>query len=455
MKRIYLLVVHALLLGCSSAADPPADTTPQATPVRRQALTAKEVLRRMIAAYQQADAYSDKAEFRLTYRQGGKLLGDTAALSVQCRRPQHLRVQAYHLTMTSNDRVLSARVTDEGTQNLYGQFVRRATPTPFSLDAVYQDEVLFRAVSSGLGRHPVQLELLFSQQPLAEFLKPAILAAATVTESRLGEDVCYVVSLNSDQGLFTFWIGKQSWLLRKLVYPAESVAPDLVALASVTDVVTEAIFADARFDCSGDEARFDLPLPDDVTPVHHFVLPPQPLPSKLFGKTPEFFYFNDMQGRRIDGNALRGRTTALIWYHHHPVCEEYLRQIHAVSRQFEGSQDIAIYAICTEPSSTTDLEVQQYLRDWQVQTVALRDLRAFGRDVFEIQGAPTLVVLDRNGVVQIVETGFNPNIAAELPVVLRKLDAGEDLAESILAQASRDQEEFTRQFTESQKQAFK
>jgi hypothetical protein len=94
-------------------------------------------------------------------------------------------------------------------------------------------------------------------------------------------------------------------------------------------------------------------------------------------------------------------------------------------------------------------QLKELLRRWGVSTPAVRDLMSFGRDLFRIPGAPTLVVLDQRGRVQIVEAGFNPKLATELPRVLERLRAGEDLAPQIVAQFEREQAEYARNLADA------
>ena len=79
-------------------------------------------------------------------------------------------------------------------------------------------------------------------------------------------------------------------------------------------------------------------------------------------------------------------------------------------------------------------QVQSLAQRWGSTAPLVRDLQACGRDVFRIPYAPTVVVLDAHGVVQLFEVGANPNLASELPDRLRLLAAGEDLAAGRLAQ---------------------
>jgi hypothetical protein len=134
-----------------------------------------------------------------------------------------------------------------------------------------------------------------------------------------------------------------------------------------------------------------------------------------------------------------------VWIHDDENCRASLQEFEQVRRTFQGDEEVVFYVVCTQPSSVSNAELQQLLEGWRVLATPVRDLTACGRDVFRIPGAPTLVVLNQRGVVQTVEAGFNPNLAAELPQVLRRIQAGDDLGGQILAQFQQEQADYARE----------
>ena len=115
--------------------------------------------------------------------------------------------------------------------------------------------------------------------------------------------------------------------------------------------------------------------------------------------------------------------------------------------------NFACYAVCTEPSSVSHAQVQALARRWGSDVPLVRDLQAFGRDLFRIPFAPTLVVLNARGVVQAFEVGANPNLATDLPARLRLLAAGEDLAAAQLTQYRQQQALYQQKLAESSRLA--
>ena len=139
----------------------------------------------------------------------------------------------------------------------------------------------------------------------------------------------------------------------------------------------------------------------------------------------------------------------LVWFNDHPASQTALQQFEQVRKTLPGEAQVACYAVCTEPSSVSHAQVQSLVQRWGGTTPLVRDLEAFGRDVFKIPYAPTMIVLDAHGVVQLFEVGANPNLVSELPDRLRLLAAGEDLAAGRLAQFRQEQTLYQKKLVES------
>ena len=158
------------------------------------------------------------------------------------------------------------------------------------------------------------------------------------------------------------------------------------------------------------------------------------MPSELIGQTTSQFAFADLAGNVLSSESLANRIKVFLWFNNHPACQSSVQQLNQVYQQYKSQSRVAMYAVCTEPSTVTDVQVGQLMQLWRVDVPAVRDPQAFGRDLFQIPWAPTMVVLDGNNVLQILEVGANPNLVAELPQVLERLLAGDDLASEIREQ---------------------
>ena len=401
----------------------------------------------MVATYRDAKSYSDQAVVRLKYRQQGQSFEDEGKLAVSLVRPNKLSLRAYQLTLVSDGRRLRAVIADPGSNDMDGQIVVREVPSAFRLDTIYEDQLMLEVMSSGMGGPPVTLELLLSETPLKELLASGK-GVELLDEAKIRERACDRVKVKLEDGQLVFWIDRQSHLLLRLEYPSDRLAREMAA-GNCTDVSLTAEFVEARVNEKVADEEFAFAVPESAKTVSRFVLPPQPLPSELIGQLPGDFHFTNPKGIPLTRDSLLGKIAVLLWFNDHPASQTALEQFEQVRKALPAESQAACYAVCTEPSSVSHAQVQSLVQRWGSTTPLVRDLEAFGRDVFKIPYAPTVIVLDAHGVVQLFEVGANPNLASELPDRLRLLAAGEDLAAGRLAQFRQEQTLYQKKLVES------
>lgn len=437
---ILLAVLSPGVTGCSKKAPAPVEQADAAP-------AAEQILQRMVATYRDAGSYSDQAVVRLKYREQGRWVEDEGSFAVTLVRPNKLSLRAYQLTLSSNGRQLHAVIADPGSNDMDGQVVVRDAPAALRLDTIYEDQVMVDVMSGGMGGPPVTLELLLSETPLKELLASGK-GVELLAEDRISERACDRVQLMLDEGRLVFWIDRQSHLLLRLEYPADRLAREMAA-GNCTDVSLTAEFVQARVNGPVTDDAFAFAVPQSAKTVSRFVLPPQPLASELLGQLPGDFQFTNPQGEGLTRDSLLGQLAVLLWFNDHPASQTALGQLERVRKTLPAELQVACYAVCTEPSSVSHAQVQALAQRWGSSLPLVRDLQACGRDMFRIPFAPTLVVLDAHGVVQIFEVGANPNLASELPDRLRLLAAGEDLAATRLAQFRQQQTLYRKKLAES------
>lgn len=430
-----MTVIALALAGCGGGQGSAAKNTAKAK------LSPREIVDKTITAYKSALAYSDVGRVRLSYQQDGQTLEDSAPLAVQYALPNRLHIKAYQTEVASDGNQLHAVVRDDVTANLDGQVVRRPAPDKLTLDDLYSDEVLRDTLSSGLGRHPVQLELLFGDAPLLELVKPD--AKMTLLDSQDVEGHrCYRIEAQLADGPYVFWIDEQEYLLRRIEYPAAALLPDLAKNPEVTNLAVVADFRDAKFAKNLPTDTFKFSMAGEAKIVRYFVLPPQGLPSSLFGQSPGSFKLTTAAGEPLASEEFSGKPTLLVWFSNDPNCAWGLKQVSEALATSSVKDKVAAYVVATEDASVTSEQVAALLKQWEVDLPLLRDFDFAGRDLFGVKNAPTLVVLDAAGKVQIFEDGINSRLPQTLPVVLERLVAGDDLAAEILADARKSQEQY-------------
>ncbi|MBM4091891.1 MAG: DUF2092 domain-containing protein [Planctomycetes bacterium] len=432
---LLFLTIVAAVAGCGRPAD---------RPTVGQPATGEQVLAQMVAAYQRADSYRDRAVVSLRYRRDGRVYQDEAPLSVAWKSPNRVRVQAYQVDVACDGSRLRARLLDRGTNNFDGQVAVREAPRKLELDHLFEaDEVLSLAFRQGLVGYPLQLDLLLSDTPLSA-LRDDQVSHTLEGSATVHGHACHHVRSQSPDGTFELWIDKVTHVLRRVEYPIATFAPEIAEDAQVEDPHLSVEFNEATLDDAPPAERFAFRLPKDAKVVRAFIPPPRELPTSLFGQEATPFGFTDMTGAVVTSQTMADRLKVLLWFTNHPASQSAAQQLQRVFQQYASVDSVAMYAVCAEPSAFTDQQLAQLIALWQLKVPVVRDLQAYGRDLFRVPGAPTVVVLDGKNVVQIFEVGANPNLVVELPQIIERLLAGENLAAEILTQYQQEQTEYAR-----------
>ncbi len=437
--------------GCRRDAETvPADaqgSAASASSTAEPSLTPEEILGNLVAAYGKASSYHDEGVFRATFQRGEETVKDSAPLAVSWTAPNRMTVRAYQAAIASDGRWLRAKILDELSGDLDGQVVERPIGDRLTLEDLFSDALLRESLGGRMGLHPLQLELLLAEKPLAGFLAPSVVKRLLGVADCDGH-ACYRIKADL-QGRYVFWVDCEDFLLRRLEYPGDALLVGQDAEEGTLTIVAD--FAKAQFGDPPPQESFSLAalgITESAAPkkVRFFVAPPQPLPTTMFGKRPEEFEFAATNGGAITPDSLQGKITVLAWFSNHPGSQACLQAIDKVRQEFSGNDQVAFYGVCTEPSSVSNAELQTLASAWGVQIPVVRDLGAYGRDQFEVDVAPSLIVLDKAGAVQIHESGANPRLASlvqeQLADLVRRLVDGEDFAAAILTQARAEQESY-------------
>jgi hypothetical protein len=410
----------------------PSDRLPQPAPVAQR--TAEEILRQLVARCRAARSYQDQGVVRLAYRQGGQPVRQEWPCSVVWQRPNQLLVRAFQATVWCDGESLAAHIRDETTGDLDGQVLLRPAPAELQASDLTVDPLLDDILRGRVGRLPAMVELLLPSHGLLAALEEDV-ACRRLDDDTYDGRMCFRVEVASVQGPLVLWIDQQEGYLRRLDYSARHLLPELAADPSVSEIALFADLQQAQFDRPIAASTFQQPLPAGAKKVQRFVMPPPPLPSALVGQRPSPFFFTTLEGQKLAQDDLTGAIAILVWYHDHPACQATLQEVAQARQRLADKPKVHVYAVATDPASVPEAALRQRLAQWQVDLPILRDLEAFGDSVFQIQVQPTLVVLDRQGRVQALQAGGNPEMAEQLVTLVERLEAGQDVAAEVLTAA--------------------
>jgi hypothetical protein len=428
-----LLLLVFLSMGCDRRPELADEPVPLAE--------ADAVLRQMIDTYQRAQTYADQGIVRLRYRDEGQWIEDQARLAVRLERPNRLIVRAYQLTIVCDGVSWHTHIADPETGDLDGQILARPAPEQLSLQDVYIDPISKEVIAGGMGGPPLTLELLLSEHSLEHLFQDSV-RRELLTDQPIASQMCRRVRATLEEGSIIFWIDSQTHLLRRLEYPTDLLAQQLDPEGLIEDLSLVAEFRQASVNIDWGRNDFAMPIAADAKIVSRFVLPPRPLPSDLLGQVPDPFRFVGLDSQPWTQSSLKGRTCVLVWFNIHPASELCLRHVTNIQGEIGHDPTMIFLAVCTEPTSVGNQQLGRLAEDWGLTMPVVRDLEAYGRDIFQIPGAPTVVVLNAQGVVQAFEVGANPTLEDSLSAVIRQVIAGQSPASALVAHFQEQQQHY-------------
>ena len=408
-------------------------------------LTPEGILRSTIRAYGKTSIYRDLGEIRLKYRVGDQWAEEAMELAIALHRPNLLRLDLIRgvsqVTLACDGTVVRCQIRDPEMDNFDQQIVERPAPAELSLPLVFSateflDPSSPQELLSAMMGLPVRIELtplglLLDQEPLEQLIKAASQRIRLKDETLDGK-AHYRVQLVVPAGELVFWIDPRTHFLRRVEYPTTGLfSPEVeqneqLAASLVADFTRVSVAA-------AEDHRFRLDRPSGAKVLRHFVLPPTTKPAPILGQHVGEFAFTGLDNQRVAADDLNQRLAVLLWFQNHPASRAALDELHTVQEKFQNDQRLVFRAICTEPTtSMSHQRVQSLAQSWAVEIPVVRDLDAHGRDIFGIAKAPTLVVVAPNGIVQLVEEGADSEMSEQLPPLLERLLAGEDVAATFL-----------------------
>ena len=442
----YCLAITCLGLGltctgCGSSESPPGDVpeapgqkpaatpvpTPQGGAVQREPATVEEVLQRMAAAYKKATSYADAGTIRLAIEQGERKIDESADFSVTLVRPNKLRMQVYQAMVVCDGRQFHAAISD-----LPGQVLAKEAPDKLTMKAIYADRLLASVLGSGITGPPPQPILLLEDDPLSFVLHNAKATVLGKPET-IADRQCYRVEVQRDYGTSVLWIDRESYALRRVVYPTEELRQEISRNGPVDRVSLVAEFVGAQFDGQVDAKAFQFETPAGAELVKFFV-PPDP--AQLLAKKVPSFKFVDLNGKPVTPESLAGKITVLeFWDTTCGACRLSLPSLDKVRQQYKDQPKLAFYAVSVDGPDVENKGLQRAFADLGIQVPILRDAEQNMGRLFRTEGTPTRFIIDAKGVVQHVEVGVNPavaDLAAVLSAEIEQLLAGKDIYQAPL-----------------------
>jgi thiol-disulfide isomerase/thioredoxin len=410
--------------------------TKDGAPALPAAVTADGVLENMAQAYRQTKAYADAGYVEVRAVVNGEEQKEKVPFSVTFERPNKLRLHVYQGNLISDGAELRGWIEPRPGELLLGQVLAQDAPETFTIENVYADELLTKALTQGIAGSSLQLLLLLGDEPLKEIQgqaeRPVLLEGESIDDNK-----CHRVVLARNDGKLVLWVDQQTYALRRVEIPVEELRKHLASQEGIKEVGEVSVrmeLTGARLSSRVDQLAFRLRTPDGAKLVDAFdlseLLPP---PPEQLGKPAPSFKVATLDGKEVSKESLMGRIAVIdFWATWCGPCRESLPNLEKVYQKYKDNDLVRFVAVSADEAGVKDDALTSMFAELKVNVPIARDADGKLANAMGIAALPTLVVLGADGVVEDFETGFNPQLATSLPAKLDRLLSGESIYKDVL-----------------------
>jgi hypothetical protein len=414
-----------------------------------------ELLRQVFAVYGGTATYRDRSTLVLRYKVAQQEIIEQTAVAIHFVRPNRMRLELQRadttLQVVADGKHLWASVHDPSTENLRHQVAKRPAPERLAVSELYAvTEVLDPAnpaqmLSLLLGM-PINLQVsqlgwLWADPAVAALVKPPA-QPEELPAADIGPTRCRRFQVPTASGPYVFWIDPEHQALRRIEYPTNT----LFAATSDENRPSEVrLWLDLHEVTFQPDGAADVAFrPDDTaTLVQYFVLPPQSIAHPLVGQRIPPLSFETPGGQRAGSADWAGRSAVLVWFDDHPASAQTIGQLNDAYQRYRDRPEAFEFRAVRVPASADP--AAQPTDPVEIHVPQLRDSGAAGRDVLQIQSAPTLVVLDKDHQLVFFQVGASPQLGQALVDLLDQLASGRPVARELHQAVEAERKRFDQQ----------
>lgn len=295
----------------------------------------------------------------------------------------------------------------------------------------------FQLVSpNGMANFGLQL---MTDDPYATLMENVQSSAYAGTASIDGKQ-CDHLTFKQQQFDWDLWIdaGEQPLLRQTSVDLSKSLGPLAAQLGRGGPVKLNELYRDWKIDPTSTPTTFAFVPPQGATKVDNmFDLAglggagggaPQEPQSPLVGKAAASVELSMLDGTPFSLAADKGKNIVILdfWATWCGPCVREMPLVAQVAAEYKD-KGVVVYAVNQREDAAT---IRQFLLREHLQVHVVLDSTGSVGNAYQVEGIPTLVVIDKEGIVQSVHVGFRPDITTQLKSELDTLLAGKRLAET-------------------------
>jgi thiol-disulfide isomerase/thioredoxin len=277
------------------------------------------------------------------------------------------------------------------------------------------------------------LPLILGLDDPAESLMEGVTSARYVGEEQLGEVKAHHLSFvqpdgNGDDMQWDLWIAAEgNPLVLQIVYDRGEQrirTPDGIRKIRIS-IVDQ--LKDWEIDPALPEDAFVFTAPEGAKRVRSLT---EPEPSPLLGKAAPAVKLALLKEGELDLASHAGKDVVMLdfWATWCGPCVMEMPILAKVAKEY-ADKGVVLYAVNLR-EETPDIE--EFFKDKDFTATVALDTEGAIADAYGAEGIPHLVIIDRNGVVQSVHTGYSPDIEETLHKELDAILAGVNVYEELL-----------------------
>ena len=146
-----------------------------------------------------------------------------------------------------------------------------------------------------------------------------------------------------------------------------------------------------------------------------------------------------LDGETFRLSDLKGKQVAILdfWATWCGPCIAEMPIVEEVAKEF-ADRDVALFAINLREDAET---IKEFFEEQELSVTTVLDEEGTAADTYGVSGIPTLVIVDKQGVVQVVHIGFSDSLKETLTQELSDILEGKDLAAATIEEHNRKMEE--------------
>lgn len=395
------------------------DEAPLPASALSQLPNVQETLEKMIYAYKNANSYSDQAFCQAYIRHNNNETNQSSPFFFSFVKPNKLQYISRTCEIRADGKTISAFIPA-----LPGVILQKPCPPEIHLEDILFDqaidEAVFMSQPSRFSVLPLQWIMFFSKDPLKTltFGQKEIRALAP---REINGRPCYRLRFDREDGTAVLWIDQETGLILRAQLPAQQLANSMEG-ADVNNCSLTVEFCEPKTNADVPDSAFAMEIPVGTYVTDKYTAPT----TRLLGEKISEFRFSKLDDAgEVNNSILEGKVALLhFWTTWSKLEPSVAPQINQLREKYKNDKDVTVLSVSIDDSNISDAVIRDTLRQWKSPIDCLRDYNSFLPHQLKINSVPVVIAVNKNGVIEMVEMGFNPLLVNEASECIDKLKQG-------------------------------